>query len=84
MELVCRRSLEEFGLAKAPECYKLTSIGDCDDYQKMWTIKIVFNRFQMGIRIFFWWGGRVDWTRSHSCYNLAKNFLTLYLGSQTW
>lgn len=34
MELVCRRSLEEFGLAKAPECYKLTSIGDCDDYQK--------------------------------------------------
>lgn len=33
---------------------------------------------------FFWGERRVDWTMNHSCYNLAKNFLTLYLGSQTW
>lgn len=52
---------------------------------KMIIIKNVNNSVQQvsdGNEDFF--GGRVDWTMSHSCYNHAKNFLTFYLGSQTW
>lgn len=74
------------GIAKVPECYKLTSIGDCDGYFKGQNdYKNVDNSVQQvsdGNKDFF--GGRVGWTMSHSCYNHAKNFLTFYLGPQTW